>query len=89
MASSAATPEALSTAPLNKKRMPEDFLTRWSPEATLQTLAAQSQMPALGMNELNALTVDFSSLSFNEAARRWNAPARFARHNNLLHTRSG
>jgi general secretion pathway protein E len=41
-----------------------------SPEATLQTLAAQNQMPAFGMNELNALMIDFSALSFNEAARR-------------------
>ena len=42
----------------------------WSPEATLHTLAAQSQLPAFEMNELNALALDFSQLSFNEAARR-------------------
>lgn len=41
-----------------------------SPEATLQTLAAQSQLPAFDMAALNALSVDFSGLSFNEAARR-------------------
>ena len=41
-----------------------------SPEVTLLTLAAQNQLPAFGMTALNALTVDFSRLSFNEAARR-------------------
>jgi len=40
------------------------------PEVTLLTLAAQNHLPALGMTALNALTVDFSRLSFNEAARR-------------------
>ena len=41
-----------------------------SPEATVHMLATQSQIPAFGMNELNALMVDFSGVSFNEAARR-------------------
>ena len=39
-----------------------------SPEATLQTLASQSQLPAFDMAALNALNVDFSGLSFNEVA---------------------
>ncbi|MHB8915907.1 MAG: GspE/PulE family protein [Thiobacillus sp.] len=40
------------------------------PEATLQTLAVQSQLPAFDMAALNALNVDFGGLSFNESARR-------------------
>ena len=40
------------------------------PDATLQLLAAHSHQPAFDMAALNALTADFSQLSFNEAARR-------------------
>ena len=39
-------------------------------DATLHLLAAHSHQPAFEMAALNALTVDFSQLSFNEAARR-------------------
>jgi general secretion pathway protein E len=39
-------------------------------DATLQLLATQSHQPAFDMAALNALTVDFSKLNFNEAARR-------------------
>ncbi len=39
-------------------------------DATLHLLAAHSHQPAFDMAALNALTVDFSQLSFNEAARR-------------------
>ena len=39
-------------------------------EATLHLLAAHSHQPAFEMTALNALTVDFGQLSFNEAARR-------------------
>jgi general secretion pathway protein E len=39
-------------------------------DATLHLLAAHSHQPAFEMAALNALTVDFSQLNFNEAARR-------------------
>ena len=38
--------------------------------STLHLLAAHSHQPAFEMAALNALTVDFSQLNFNEAARR-------------------
>ncbi|MDO9219902.1 MAG: type II/IV secretion system protein, partial [Thiobacillus sp.] len=39
-------------------------------DATLHLLASHSHQPAFEMTALNALTVDFSQLDFNEAARR-------------------
>jgi general secretion pathway protein E len=39
-------------------------------DATLHLLAAHSHQPAFDMAALNALTVDFGQLNFNEAARR-------------------
>ncbi|MHB1053613.1 MAG: GspE/PulE family protein [Thiobacillus sp.] len=39
-------------------------------EATLNLLAVHSHQPAFDMTALNALTVDFGKMSFNEAARR-------------------
>jgi general secretion pathway protein E len=41
-----------------------------APEAVLQTLASQCHLPPFSMSSLNAMTVDFSRLSFNDAARR-------------------
>ena len=39
-------------------------------DSTLHLLATHSHQPAFEMAALNALTVDFSQLDFNEAARR-------------------
>ncbi len=47
-------------------------------DATLHLLAAHSRQPAFEMAALNALTVDFSQLNFNEAARRHCLAARDA-----------
>ncbi|MDP2031428.1 MAG: GspE/PulE family protein [Thiobacillus sp.] len=47
-------------------------------EATLNLLATHSHQPAFDMAALNALTVDFGKLSFNEAARRHCLAARDA-----------
>ncbi len=47
-------------------------------DATLQLLVAHSHQPAFDMAALNALTVDFSKLGFNEAARRHCLAARDA-----------
>ena len=47
-------------------------------EATLNLLAAHSHHPAFDMAALNALTVDFGKMSFNEAARRHCLAARDA-----------
>ena len=40
------------------------------PDVALFTLAELGKLPAFDMTALNALTVDFAQLSFNEAARR-------------------
>ncbi|PKO66952.1 MAG: general secretion pathway protein GspE, partial [Betaproteobacteria bacterium HGW-Betaproteobacteria-17] len=47
-------------------------------DATLHLLAAHSHQPAFDMAALNALTVDFGQLNFNEAARRHCLAARDA-----------
>jgi len=50
------------------QRMQEQF--GLDADATLHLLAAHSHQPAFDMATLNTLTVDFSKLNFNEAARR-------------------
>jgi general secretion pathway protein E len=41
-----------------------------APEAVLQALATQCHLSPFSMSSLNAMTVDFSRLSFNDSARR-------------------
>ena len=50
------------------RRMQEQF--GLDADTTLHLLATHSHQPAFDMAALNALTVDFSKLNFNEAARR-------------------
>ena len=40
------------------------------PDAAVRMVAAQPRLPAFDMAALNAVSPDFSHLSFNEAARR-------------------
>jgi general secretion pathway protein E len=60
--------QAHATSQTMMQRVQEQF--GLDADATLHLLAAHSHQPAFEMTALNALTVDFSQISFNEAARR-------------------
>jgi general secretion pathway protein E len=60
--------QARATSQTVMQRVQEQF--GLDADATLHLLATHSHQPAFEMAALNALTVDFSQLNFNEAARR-------------------